>query len=182
MKAIVFILSSVIILLAGCKSNLDPAEKAAKKQMEEAEERMKYNAAIKALNDREFVLEADRITFRNGQFTYVNANTNFVSVNGDKATIQLAFNSVYAGPNGIGGITVDGSVSNVKINIDKKGNVSYSMNVQGIGVSATLDFDMVSGSNQCTATVNPNFSNNRITFSGYLYPKSESSVFKGRPL
>lgn len=66
------------------------------------------------MNDREFVLEAEQITFKYGRFIYVNANTNFVSMHGDKATIQMAFNSPYAGPNGIGGITVDGTASNVK--------------------------------------------------------------------
>ena len=81
-------------------------------------------------------MEADRIEFKRGSFVYVTPNTNFVSVKGEKATIQLAFNTPAAGPNGIGGITVDGTTSGVQMKTDKKGNVMYEMNVQGVAVSA----------------------------------------------
>ena len=175
MRTILLLLVSVTFILTGCKTQ-DPAVKAAK----DAEEQIKHMKAVEALNDNEFVLEADRITFRNGRFTYVSPNTNFISMSGDKATIQLAFNSPYAGPNGIGGITLDGRASNVKTKTDKKGNITFTMNVLGAGVSAMVSFSLISGSNQCTAIVTPNFSNRIITFSGYLYPKSESTIFKGR--
>ena len=58
---------------------------------------------------------------------------------GDRATIQLAFNTAAAGPNGIGGITVDGSASNIEMKTDKKGNVTFSMMVQGVAVSANVN-------------------------------------------
>ena len=92
--------------------------------------------AVQALKNKDFVLEADRIEFKRGSFVYVTPNTNFVSVKGEKATIQLAFNTPAAGPNGIGGITVDGTTSGVQMKTDKKGNVMYEMNVQGVAVSA----------------------------------------------
>jgi len=166
-----------IILFTGCKTQ-DPAVKA----QQEAEQSAWYEMAVKALNDREFVLEAERITFKYGRFTYVTPNTNFISMHGDRATIQMAFNSPYAGPNGIGGITVDGLASNIKMDTDKKGNITFSMMVQGTGVSANVTFQMAKGTNRCEATINPNFNSNRTTFSGYLYPESESNVFKGRAL
>ena len=150
------------------------AEKAAKKAAEEAE--------ANALKNKDFVLEADRIEFKRGSFVYVTPNTNFVSVKGEKATIQLAFNTPAAGPNGIGGITVDGTTSGVQMKTDKKGNVMYEMNVQGVAVSARVTFRMAKGTNKCTATVSPNFNSNRISFTGNLYPSSESNVFKGRSI
>lgn len=177
MRTVLFLLLSLTFVLTGCKTQ-DPALKEAKA----AEEQEKYLRAVEALNNNDFVLEADRITFRNGRFTYVSSSTNFVSMSGDKATIQLAFNSPYAGPNGIGGVTVDGRASNVKKKTDKKGNITFTMNVFGTGVSAIVSFNLTPGSNRCTATVTPNFNNRIITFSGYLYPTSESSVFKGRAL
>ena len=107
------------------------AEKAAKKAAEEAEANALFEQAVQALKNKDFVLEADRIEFKRGSFVYVTPNTNFVSVKGEKATIQLAFNTPAAGPNGIGGITVDGTTSGVQMKTDKKGNVMYEMNVQG---------------------------------------------------
>ena len=96
--------------------------------------------------------------------------------------MQLAFNTPAAGPNGIGGITVDGTTSGVQMKTDKKGNVMYEMNVQGVAVSARVTFRMAKGTNKCTATVSPNFNSNRISFTGNLYPSSESNVFKGRSI
>ena len=158
------------------------AEKAAKKAAEEAAGNALFEQAVQALNERDFVLEADRVEFKRGRFAYVNGSTNFVSLNEGKATIQLAFTGAMAGPNGIGGITVDGTVSNVEMKTDKKGNVTFSMNVQGVAVSAAVTFRMAKGTNKCTATVTPNFNSNRMSFTGILYPSSESNVFKGRSI
>ena len=141
------------------------AEKAAKKAAEEAEANALFEQAVQALKNKDFVLEADRIEFKRGSFVYVTPNTNFVSVKGEKATIQLAFNTPAAGPNGIGGITVDGTTSGVQMKTDKKGNVMYEMNVQGVAVSARVTFRMAKGTNKCTATVSPNFNSNRISLS-----------------
>lgn len=141
-----------------------------------------FEQAVQALNAKDFVLEADRVEFKRGRFVYVTPSTNFVSMSGDKATIQLAFNGAFSGPNGIGGITVDGNASNVEMKTDKKGNVTFSMMVQGVAVSANVTFRMVKGSNKCTATVSPNFNSNRISFTGTLYPTDQSNVFKGRSI
>lgn len=180
-SSIVFLGIVVCITLAGCKTTQDPA-KIAEKEAQAAIDKAWYDNAVQALNDHEFVLEADRINFKRGRFVYVTANTNFISMHGDKATIQMAFNSPYSGPNGIGGITVDGRASNIKTDTDSKGNVTFSMMVQGVAVSANVTLRITYGSNKCTATVTPNFSGNRIDFSGVLYPESESNVFKGRSL
>ncbi|MBD8389800.1 DUF4251 domain-containing protein [Dysgonomonas sp. BGC7] len=178
MKAIKFLSMLLIVTLTGCKTQQNPVKQA----LQDAENRAWFEKAVQALNEQAFVLEADKITFKHGHFTYVTSNTNFISMHDKKATIQMAFNSPYAGPNGIGGITVDGTVSNVQMSTDKKGNISYSMMVTGIGVSASVFINMYEGTNQCTATIYPNFSGNIITFSGNLYPEDESNVFKGRAL
>lgn len=182
MRTTIILLASISLLLSGCKSGQTGTGKQAKKTAEEIEEKMQYEAAMQALNNREFVLEADRIIFKYGESAYVNATTNFISMHKDRATIQLAFSSMHAGPNGIGGITVEGIASNIKLNRDKKGNISYSMTVQGTGVSAMVSINIPYGTNKCTSVVSPNFNSNRITFSGYLYPESESNIYKGRSL
>ncbi|MDU1905766.1 MAG: DUF4251 domain-containing protein [Dysgonomonas sp.] len=176
MKEIILFFS-VMIFLSGCKTQ-DPVLAAAEQERQD----LLFTNAIQALNDRDFILEADRITFKYGTPVNVASNTNFISLQGDKATIQIAFTGRGGGPNGIGGITVDGRASNVEVKTDKKGNVSFSMMVIGVGVSAQVIFDMPKGTNYCSATITPNFNSNRTTFTGYLYPREESSVFKGRAL
>ena len=90
------------------------AEKAAKKAAEEAELSAKYALAVKALEAQDFVLEATRVEFKRGRSEYVSSTTNFVSLKDGKATVQLATNSVISGPNGMGGITVEGNASNIE--------------------------------------------------------------------
>lgn len=185
----VFLLLAVLLFSAGtmmaqqnkaAEKAAKKAEKEAKKAAEAAQENALFEQAVQALKDRDFVLEADRVEFKRGRFIYVTPSTNFVSMKGDKATIQLAFNGAYSGPNGIGGITVDGTTNNVEMKTDKKGNITYSMMVQGAAVSASVTFRMVKGTNKCTATVSPNFNSNRVSFTGNLYPSDQSNVFKGR--
>lgn len=194
MKKILFLVATFSILCTSCgvnspnsgSSNMSREERNAQRQAqkakEEAEDQAWHQAAVQAIKERSFVLEADRIEFKRGQFVYVTPNTNFVSLDGDHAVVQLAFNTAYAGPNGIGGITVDGTASGVEVKTDKKGNVNIKMMVQGSAISASVTIRMAAGSNKATATVSPNFNSNRISFTGTLYPTSESNVFKGRTL
>lgn len=187
----VLVLLAVLLSVTGCMSSRQnqpadsaaaQADKEAKKAADEAAQMALFEQAVQALNARDFVLEAERVEFKRGRFAYVTPSTNFVSLKGDKATIQLAFNGAFAGPNGIGGITVDGNASNVEMKTDKKGNVTFSMMVQGVAVSANVTFRLIKGANKCTATVSPNFNSNRISFTGYLYPSDQSNVFKGRSI
>ena len=100
----------------------------------------------------------------------------------DRGSVQVAFNTAFAGPNGIGGITVDGNVSNVKMRTTKKGDVNFSFSVQGIGISAQLFLTLNRGNNEATITITPNFNSNTLTLHGKIVPLEESSVYKGRSL
>ncbi len=194
MKKIIYfiamaLLCSITITLQAQEANDKAAEKAAKKAEKEAKKAAEkaaqealFQQALLAINNKDFVLEADRVEGKRGQFVYVSSNTNFVAVKDDEATVQLALNGAFSGPNGVGGITVEGKTSKVEIEQDKKGNVSFSMMVQGVGISAQLTFRMTKGSNECTATILPNFNSNRISFTGKILPTAQSTVFKGRAL
>ena len=45
--------------------------------------------AIAAIRNKDFVLEADNVTFRNGSTVLVSSTTNFISVKGNKAVPQV---------------------------------------------------------------------------------------------
>lgn len=126
-----------------------------------------------------FVLEADQLLFKRGGTAFVSSNTNFVSLSDNRAIVQVApFNG--GGLNGVGGITVEGSASNVKVQTDKKGNTTLSMNVMGTGISATVNIFLFKGSNYASQwLLDPNYNSNRITLRGRLVPKEYSTVFKG---
>lgn len=190
MKKILFLLAILLIGTGAMMAQDDKtsqkeakkAEKEAKKATEQAEQMALFEQAKQALENKDFVLEAERVEFKRGSYVYVTPNTNFVSLVDNRASIQLAFNGGRPGPNGIGGITVEGNISNYEIKTDKKGNVTVNMMVQGVAVSASVSIRLIHGSNRCLATVNPNFNSNRVTFNGFLYPSEESNVFKGRSI
>ena len=156
------------------------AERAKLRAEEQVQDMAAYQQAVQALKNKQFVLEANQVMFRNGQTAFVTSNTNFVLVNQGRGTVQVAFNTVYPGPNGIGGVTVDGTVSDIKTSTDKRGNINCSFSIQGIGISAQIFLTLTNGDNNATVTINPNFNSNTMTLSGSLLPLNQSNIFKGR--
>lgn len=180
------IIVSLLMLLAIVSGNVYAQEVgltgAEKKPIQERLDSLMYVKAEKAISKKDFTLEADKVVFKYGQTAFVNTNTNFVSVKGDKSVVQVALNIPVSGPNGLGGITLDGNVSNYEVQKDKKGNIHVSMNVMGTGISAMIDIDLYKGSNKASVTISPNFNSNRMTLSGVIVPSSSSRVFKGRSI
>lgn len=156
------------------------AERARQKAAQEAEEAAAYTEAAQALKENKFVLEADQVIFKRGETAYVNTNTNFVLVNQQRGTVQVAFNTPLAGPNGIGGVTVDGTVSGIKMKTDKKGNVTYSFSITGTGISAQVFLTLINGDNKATVSISPNFNSRTLTLRGEIVPLEQSNIFKGR--
>lgn len=154
-------------------------EKEIRKKIQATQDSITYETALLALKNQNFVMKADQLIFKRGRSTYVNSITNFVSLKDDKAIVQIAPFNAMPGFNGVGGITVDGLASNIKMKTDKKGRTYFSMNVTGTGISATVDIVLSPGSNNASVTVNPNFNSNRVTLNGILIPASESNVFQG---
>lgn len=151
------------------------------KQAQAIQDSIYYAKALRALENLDFVVEADQLVFRRGQTAFVSSMTNFISLSDEKAVVQVApFNG--GGPNGVGGVTVEGKASNILTKMDKKGNVTFSMNVMGTGISASVRLQLYKGSNRVSVTVSPNFNSNTVTLNGKLLPTEWSSVYKGSSL
>lgn len=135
-----------------------------------------------ALANRDFVFEAESVTFKNGTTAFVNSTTNFISLKGNKAVVQISPSNFASGPNGVGGVTVEGSVSGLEVKTDKKGRTTLTMNVMGIGINAQVEVYMYPDTNSATATVYPNFNSNTIWLQGTIVPYENSNVFEGSSL
>ena len=156
-------------------------EREARKALEAQQDSIAYFKAVEALKTGSFVLEANNVTFPNGITRYVSSNTNYVQVDNGEGIVQTAFsNFAYSpGPNGLGGVTVQGNISGLKIKEDKDGNYFYSYTIQGIAISATVFITLTGGTNQASVNISPNFNNNNMTMTGVLLPLDESDVFQG---
>jgi len=133
-----------------------------------------------ALDTKQWVIEADRLSNRKGQTVNVNSNLNFVAIEGDEAYVQLGRNSGM-GPNGVGGITVRANITKYEVNKNKKG--TYFIHVFASSALGSFDIriDMNATGQMASATIQGN-SSRRVTYSGQVVPMSRSTVYKGTPL
>lgn len=181
MKKMVYLIAALLLAFT-CNMSAQETQKLTKTQKRMIQEKLdslQFVQAANAINEKDFTLEADKVIFKRGQTAFVNSNTNFVSVRGDEATVQVAFNVPSGGPNGIGGITLDGQISSYELKESKKGDLTLTMNVMGVGISARVEISMMKGSNRASVTILPNFNSNRLTLSGVLLPAELSNIFKG---
>jgi hypothetical protein len=152
------------------------------RQLNALADSLSYIQGRSALVNQDFVLEASSVTFKSGMTAFVNSNTNFISLKGNKAVVQISPSNFASGPNGVGGVTVEGNASDIQIRKDKKGNTTLSMNVMGIGINAQVEVYMYPGTNRASATVYPNFNSNTVWIQGTIVPYENSDVFEGNSL
>lgn len=183
MKKFAFVLAMFLLVWAGSAAAQErELTKEEKKALQERIDSLQHADAERAIYEKSFTMEADQVIFKRGETAFVASNTNFVSIDGDRAVVQTAFNIPISGLNGLGGVTVEGSFSNYDLRKDKKGNLFLSLNVMGTGISARVDITLYNGSNQAIVNIVPNFHSNNITLKGIILPLDKSRVFKGSPL
>lgn len=181
-KFILVILTIILAGMTGTSAQTQQTKALTRKQIKAEQDTLDslcFEQARKAIADREFILEADQVIFKYGTTAFVSANTNFVAIHGDKAVVQVAFNIPVSGPNGLGGVTVTGNVSSFRQSVDKRGNISVTMNVMGAGISALVEISLPQGGNNASVYISPNFNANRFSLSGTLLPLSKANVFQG---
>lgn len=155
-------------------------KRAAEERIEIHNDSVQYLQAVAALKSGSWALEASSVTFNNGASNFVTESTNFISINNGEATVQTALNNsnVYS-PNGLGGITLTGRVGNEEMTVDRYGNIHYNFGIYGSEISATVNVILSAGSNQATATVNPNYNSSNMTMNGYIYPYNNAGIIEG---
>ena len=155
-------------------------KRAAEERMEIHNDSIQYLQAIAALKNGSWALEASNVSFNNGADNFVTESTNFISLDDGTATVQTALdNSNVYSPNGLGGVTLTGRVGSEEMRIDRYGNVYYNFAISGNEISATVSVMLSAGSNQATATVNPNYNSSSLSMSGYIYPYNNAGIIEG---
>ena len=138
--------------------------------------------AVAAVKNMDFVLEAQTVQFRNGATIFVDSSTNFISVKGRRAVVQISPSNFTSGPNGVGGVTVDGTISGQEYKVGKHGYATYSFNVMGVGINAQIEVYLTPGTNQASAIIYPNFNSNTVWVQGNIVPYENSDVIEGSSL
>jgi hypothetical protein len=152
------------------------------KKEQEAEELAKSAVVVSAMvNQATFVLEANSLRNKQGESLMVTTALNFVAADSTTGVLQIG-DDAGIGPNGVGGITVEGRISDYKFTQHEKSgsyNVSYYLQTP-VG---TYDVRLTAYSNgRAEATLSNATWGGRITFSGFLIPPGLSRVYKGNAL
>jgi hypothetical protein len=173
---LVFAILPVGIIAQTKDKNLAMTRK--EKRNEETEKTYQLNKYM--VENRDFVLEADRLQDRYGNLANVSSTINFVAVDSATAIIQIGSNLRF-GPNGVGGVTAKGKISNWKlVEHQKQKSFSLSFNVMtSIGIYDL--YFMITPSNSSTVRLT-SLRAGELTFIGSMVPYSESGVFEGQSL
>jgi len=133
--------------------------------------------AINAIEDGYFVLQATQVRNNYGHYEMgLNDNTNFMLMQGDKGIFQVAYNTMNAGANGLGGITLHGRISNKNIRYDKSGNAIFTYTMVGRRMNASVTITVFKGSDQALADIYPTLGYGHITLRGRLVPYLNESI------
>lgn len=159
-------------------------QKALNKQLKE-EQKAEEAAAFTAMaglmvEHKTFVLEADRLQDSKGNTIQVSSMINFIACDSVNAVIQIGSDQ-YIGRNGVGGVTIEGPISNYKYDFnEKKGVYTLSYNVRS--PLGAYDVRMsVFGEGRAEATITSNWPG-RLSYYGILVPPVASKVYKGQSL
>jgi len=180
------ITASVIILLltlAGMAQGQVPLTKQEKKALKK-EQKIQYEATqmkntTEAIASGRFVLKADQIRGRRGTMMMVDPTINFVAVQNDEAFVQLGSPSGM-GYNGVGGITLKGKITSMKVDQDKKhGNYYITINTMGASGTLLISMRINATGEMATATVEGTWGR-RVDFEGTLYAWEGTRIFKGQ--
>jgi len=186
MKSVLTILMIAFMVVPAFTQELSKKEQ---KQLEKElkNEQKAEEAAQKAeivdvmVHYQRFVLEAHTLRDKRGSSVNVSSTLNFIASDSISGVIQVGSNS-YIGSNGVGGVTVSGSISEYKYSIHEKSgsyNVSYYLRtpVGSYDVRLTVYPD-----GRADADVTSTTWGDKLRYSGYLVPTALSKVYKGSSL
>jgi hypothetical protein len=186
MKKVITLLVMVLLALPAFSQEMSPKEQ--RKLNKELRKEQKAEAATRqaAMVDamvqyQRFVLEANTLRDKYGNLVQVPSNLNFVAADSLAGVIQVGSN-MYIGANGVGGQTVEGTISKYEYTKNEKSGtytVSYYLQTPvgsyDVRMNAFPD-------GRADADVSSTTWGGGLRYSGYLVPPGLSRVYKGMSL
>ena len=149
-----------------------------RKAREKREQEAAYQKAKQAVYDTAFVILGETIQFKRGTLVPVSGNINYLELNGDESVLQIGSHmSPGPGLNNLGGVTLKGKISNLKIS-EKKNRIYITYTLSGLIGTARIAIS-VNGSDKATVDVNGMFSGNSFTMRGTLVNPGEAHIYEG---
>jgi len=184
-RVIIFVLAALITLPAFTQELSKKEQKQLEKELkkeQKAEKAAQQAAVVDAMVlYHKFVLEANTIRDKRGSSIQVSSKINFVASDSISGVIQVGSNT-YIGANGVGGVTVEGSIADYKYTKNEK-NGSYYITYYLRTPLGSYDVRMTAFSDgRADADVASTTWGDKLRYSGYLVPPGISRVYKGSSL
>lgn len=185
MRYVCIILFTFFSIVSFCQDDIiskKELKKLAKEQKKSEQEQLKKEliSTVKTiLEEQQFVLKADYIDDGRGNRIPVSNTLNFVVVDSIKSVLQIGSPYGY-GWNGVGGITVEGTISRYDLNIIKgRKSTSYSLEIVIMSSIGIYDVHFnISETGSTDATVRSTTSG-QLRYSGEIVQLNQSRVYKG---
>ncbi len=149
-----------------------------KREEARKERQLEFEKAREAIYNRSFALPAESIQFRNRNHMPVMSNINFLVLDGDFSVLQIGPGFSHSrGLNNLGGVTLEGDVTNLKIT-EKKNRVTLTYNLTGVVATVRITVT-ISGSASATVDVDGLYRGRAFTLRGQILDIVETNFFRG---
>jgi hypothetical protein len=157
-------------------------EQMRRKKAKSEKRKVSHDYYLQLLQKKYFVFQADYLTDTQGNSFILSPDVNFMSVSGDNVVLQFGFDDVI-GWNGVGGITVRGTLFNYRLDQGKKNkglNVRSDMHIIGPGLPPHINL-WVSDDGTAQLTILTG-TGDQVTLFGRIMAPEKAYIYKGVPL
>jgi hypothetical protein len=180
---VLFILAHTAFPQGSKKKDDGALTKSERDEIKKVERSRTAQMVDRLISDTTWVLEADYLAGRSGVTMPVSSTINFIAVNKKEAIFQLGTTLGGPGLNGVGGTTVEGTVTKylLRKKVTKKGN-SYFLTMYLMTAYGTFDVFINSFENGTSdATLGDN-RGNKLRYYGRMVEPQTSRIYKGMPV
>ncbi len=184
MKRIIFLLAALFVFIGTVSAQTpddiygDPIRveskkaKLEQKKKTEIKDSLLFLAAQDAMRRGLWVLQAEVVDFPRSAYTAhaLDGDRNFVLCQGTQGIIQTAISMVHPGLNGMGGVTLEGNMSNLSFSTDRDKNLQLTYNIVGLDINADIVITVYAGSNFAQAMITPMMGGEPMTMRGRIVP------------
>jgi hypothetical protein len=169
---------AMLIFTMGMQAQTKKEQRQEKREKARKETEMNFEKARKAIYDTTLALPAESIQFKNRTPVSVMSNINFILLRGEEGVLQIGPGFSHdRGLNNLGGVTLKGKTTNLKIT-EKKNRITMSFNLTG-AVGVVRIILTIKGSNRATADVEGLYHGHAFTLRGNVVGLEEARYFIG---
>lgn len=153
-------------------------DRAERKELKKKEHQEKFAELNNMVYDSSFIVQAYTIVADNLNTFQVNPNINFFMIQGDQFTLQTG-NDIGLGFNGLGGITIEGHITDYAIVETKEGKpLRIRMSVMSTVLGHSTIYIILSGNDNGQVRINDNWGN-QLLMRGEVQNVGANSIYKG---